>query len=142
MNIPELLTTATPSAVALRSKRHGLWNTVTYGELRSRVETFAGALRALGVAPGDPVALVAENSPEWVVADLAIQWVGATSVALAPQTPHDVVVRVLAHSGAEVVVCGDQEHVDTVFEAGEALRAVRSVVVLTAPGSRATTTRG
>jgi long-chain acyl-CoA synthetase len=86
------------------------------------------------VAAGDPVALVAENSPEWVVADLAIQWLGASSVALAPQTPPDAIVRVLAGVGAAVVICGDQEHVDTVLEAGEALAAVTSVVVLNRTG--------
>jgi long-chain acyl-CoA synthetase len=134
VNIPDLLLNATPSAVALRSKRHGLWKAVTYGELRARVAAFAGGLRALGVAPGDPVALVAENSPEWIVADLGIQWLGATSVALAPQTPHDAIVRVLARSGAAVVVCGDQEHVDTVLEAGDALPAVTSLVVLNRTG--------
>jgi long-chain acyl-CoA synthetase len=134
VTITSVFATATPGAVALRSKRHGLWKTVTYGELRARVAAFAGGLRALGVAPGDPVALVAENSPEWVVADLAIQWLGATSVALAPQTPADVVVRVLARSGAAVVICGDQEHVDTVLEAGDELSGVRSVVVLNRTG--------
>ena len=130
-------------AVALRSKRHGLWKTVTYGELRARVAAFAGGLHALGVAPGDPVALVAENSPEWVVADLAIQWLGATSVALAPQTPHDAVVRVLGRSGAAVVICGDQEHVDTVLRGGR--RAERRDVgrgVEPHGPRRATTTRG
>jgi long-chain acyl-CoA synthetase len=134
VNIPDLLVNATPSAVALRSKRHGLWKAVSYGELRARVAAFAGGLSALGVAPGDPVALVAENSPEWVVADLAIQWLGATSVALAPQTPPDAIVRVLERAGAAVVICGDQEHVDTVLEAGDALAAVTSVVVLNRTG--------
>jgi long-chain acyl-CoA synthetase len=134
MSVPSLLAAAPGSSVALRSKRHGLWKTVTYDELRARVAALAGGLRALGVAPGDPVALVAENSPEWVVSDLAIQWLGATSVALAPQTPPDAVVRVLASVGAAVVLCGDQEHVDTVLEAGDALPAVTSVVVLNRTG--------
>jgi long-chain acyl-CoA synthetase len=137
MSIPALLAeqaSANGSSVALRSKRHGLWNTVTYAELRDRVAALAGGLRALGVSPGDPVALVAENSVEWVVADLAIQWLGAASVALPPQTPADAVVRVLAGSGATVVICGDQEHVDTVLESGETLAAVTSVIALNRTG--------
>jgi long-chain acyl-CoA synthetase len=134
MSVPSFLAAASGSSVALRSKRYGLWKSLTYDELRSRVAQLAGGLRALGVAPGDPVALVAENSPEWVVADLAIQWLGASSVALAPQTPPDAIVRVLAGAGAAVVICGDQEHVDTVLEAGEALAAVTSVVVLNRTG--------
>ena len=40
----------------------------------------AGGLLALGVGPGDRVALVAENRPEWIVADYAIMAVGAITV--------------------------------------------------------------
>ena len=123
-----------PKAVALRSKRHGLWQTVTYGELRDRAAAVAAGLAAAGVGPGDPVALVAENSPEWVVADLAVQWLGAASVALPPQTPADTIARALAGSGASVVVCGDQEHVDTVLENDDQLSAVRTIVALNRTG--------
>lgn len=130
--IPELLAAADPKNVALRSKRHGLWQSVTYGELRDRVTAVASGLAGLGVAAGDPVALVAENTPEWVVAELAIQWLGATSVALAPQTPTDAIVRVLADAGAAVVICGDQEHVDTVLEGD--LGGVRAIVALNQTG--------
>jgi len=125
-------TSADPQSVALRSKRHGLWRTVTYGELRSRVEAVAGGLASLGVAAGDPVALLAENSPEWVVADLAIQHLGAVSVALPPQTPADAIARAVAASGAAVVICGDQEHVDTVLE--HELPAVKSIVAINQTG--------
>src|SRR6187551_3457279 len=112
------------ATVALRSKRHGLWQTLTFGELAARVGELAGALRALGVEAGRPVALVAENSPEWIVCDLAIQALGATSVALPPQTPPDTTTRLLADVGASVIVCGDQEQVDLVLDAGAALDGV------------------
>jgi long-chain acyl-CoA synthetase len=139
-SVGELLAAAAgsnPGAIAVRSKRHGLWKAVTYGELRDRVASVAGGLAGLGVGPGDPVALVAENSPEWIVADLAVQWLGATSVALPPQTPTDALVRVLAESGAAVVICGDQEHVDTVLEHPEQLGSVRSIVVINRTGLNA-----
>ena len=47
------------------------------------------------------MALVAENSPEWIVCDLAIQALGATSVALPPQTPPEMTTRLLADAGRD-----------------------------------------
>ena len=123
------------STVAVRSKRHGLWQTLTFGDLAARVSDMAGALRALGVEAGKPVALVAENSPEWIICDLAIQALGATSAALPPQTPPEMTTRLLADLGATVVVCGDQEQVDLVLDAGSALDGVRALVVLDPTGT-------
>src|SRR3954452_8449436 len=42
--------------------------TLTYGELRRDVQRFAGGLHARGRRPGDVLAIVAPNSPEWLVA--------------------------------------------------------------------------
>jgi long-chain acyl-CoA synthetase len=136
--IPALLArhaTERPDAVALRSKRRGLWQATTYAELRRRVAAASAGLRAAGVTPGATVALIAENSPSWVVADLAVQALGARSVALPPQTPPATVVRVLAAAGATLVVCGDQEQVDVVLDAGDALSAVAAIVVIDATGT-------
>ncbi|HET6507025.1 MAG TPA: AMP-binding protein [Baekduia sp.] len=124
-----------PDAVALRSKRRGLWQATSYAELQRRVAALSAGLRAAGVTPGATVALIAENSPSWVVTDLAVQALGARSVALAPQTPPATVVRVLAASGATLVVCGDQEQVDVVLDAEGALPAVAAIVVIDATGT-------
>src|ERR1700755_1874967 len=112
-----------PDAVALRSKRHGLWRTLTYAQLAARVGAVAGGLRGLGVEGGGAGAGVRENSPDWIVCDLAIQALGASSVALSPQTPADVAAQALVASGATAIVCGDQEQGDLVLDAGPALDA-------------------
>jgi len=122
-------------AVAVRSKRHGLWHTLTFGQLAARVAAVAGGLRQLDVQAGAPVALVAENSPHWIVCDLAIQSIGARSVALSPQMPPDVAARVLAGSGATVIICGDQEQVDLVLDAGAALDGVSALVLIDSTGT-------
>jgi long-chain acyl-CoA synthetase len=138
--IPALLAAqvaARPGAVALRSKRHGLWATVTYGELRDRVAALGAGLRTLGVQAGDPVALVAENSAAWIVADLAIQALGARSVALAPQTPSAIAARALGAIGAKVMICGDQEQVDLVLDHPDELGAITAMVVIDMTGMAA-----
>jgi long-chain acyl-CoA synthetase len=60
---------------------------VTYGRLASRVVAAAGALRDLGVQPGDRVVLAAAGTPAFAYAYLATHLVGAVAVPLAPDVP-------------------------------------------------------
>jgi long-chain acyl-CoA synthetase len=60
---------------------------VTYGELREQVAVARTALQALGHGDGDRIGLIAANTPETVVALLALLGVGAAVVPLNPQSP-------------------------------------------------------
>lgn len=68
------------SKPALWGKHKESWVPLTYSELGREVSRLARGLRALGIGPGDRVALAAENRPEWIVADYAIMALGAISV--------------------------------------------------------------
>lgn len=57
---------------------------VTYKELRRRAHACASRLADVGVHPGDRVALVGKNSPEWAIAFFGILCAGATAVPLDP----------------------------------------------------------
>jgi len=63
--------------------------TITYGALHAEVATFADALRGLGVAPGDRVALHLGWIPEAVVAMLACARIGAVHGVLPASLPAD-----------------------------------------------------
>ena len=86
-------------AIALRSKRHGLYHDLSWADYRRQADRAAAALIDLGIRPGDRVAILSENRPEWLVADIAILATGAADVPLhAPLTPPQVEYQ-LAHSG-------------------------------------------
>ena len=61
-------------------KEDGNWISVSWAEAARQVSALASALVALGIGPGDRVALVAESRPEWPLADLAIMAVHGISV--------------------------------------------------------------
>ena len=71
--------------VALRFKRHGLYHDFSWRSYREEVLAGAAALVERGVAPGDRVGLVAENSLDWLVADMSILTAGAVTVS--PHAP-------------------------------------------------------
>ncbi len=66
--------------VVLRTRGNGAWPGITWRTLADRVATLAAALCHHGLRPGDRVVLVGANSPEWVMADLAIMHAGAITV--------------------------------------------------------------
>jgi long-chain acyl-CoA synthetase len=63
----------------LWAKKDGEWRALTWAETERQVRTLARALVALGVSRGDRVGLIAENRPEWVIADLTIMAAGGIS---------------------------------------------------------------
>src|SRR5512140_177082 len=75
---------ASSARQALLYKRNGTYTGVTHRELRDWVEECANGLMALGVKKHDAVAILSENRPEWVVADMAVMKLGAVSVPVFP----------------------------------------------------------
>ncbi|MCA1655142.1 MAG: AMP-binding protein, partial [Pseudonocardiaceae bacterium] len=116
--------------VALREKFRGVWREWTWAEYARWVADVAAGLRALGVGPGCRVAIHAENRPEWVVADLAAQGLGACSVGVYPTSPAVEVEYVLAHSEAEVLIAEDEEQLDKALAVRSRLPLLRHIVVM------------
>jgi len=89
-----------PGRPYLRDKHDGAWRTLTYGEVADTVRRLAAGLVASGLAAGERVALIAENRPEWTIADLAIMAAGGISVpAFTTNTVADH-AHIIGHSGA------------------------------------------
>ena len=69
-----------PDTVALRNRDDSV--SMTWGELRGRVDALAGGLAKLGVSHGDTVALMFGNRPEFHLCDLAAMTLGAVPFSI------------------------------------------------------------
>ena len=79
--------------------------TLTYGQLKHRSDALAGHLQQhLGVAPGDRVLLIGQNSPHWVLAFFAAQRAGAVVVPVSPMCKPAEVAFFAQDSGARVAL--------------------------------------
>ncbi len=87
-----------------KDKRSKDWVGITWPELMDSVHAMMGYLHAQGVRPGDRVAILSENRPEWAVTDLATQLLGAVNVALYTTLPSSQVGYIVKDSGAKVFV--------------------------------------
>jgi long-chain acyl-CoA synthetase len=126
-----------PERQALREKEFGIWRPVTWRAYAEHVRDFALGLYALGVRRGDTVAIVGDNRPEWVYAELAAQSLGGVSVGLYQDAVADEVQYIIDHCDASVVVVEDQEQVDKLLEILPALPRVRHIIYYDPRGLRA-----
>jgi long-chain acyl-CoA synthetase len=107
---------AHPDRVALRRKRLGLWEELTWRDYERGVLEVASALIELGVAPGEPVGLVSENRVEWLMTDLGILAAGGVTTAMYTSSSAEQVEYVLSHSGARILLAENEEQLDKALE--------------------------
>lgn len=88
----------------------------TYRDLRDSALRVAGLLVEAGIQPGDPVAIVLENSAEFLIADLAIIAAGAAMVPVNMMLSDDEVRYILRDSRVRAVLAGPTRR--TVIEDG------------------------
>lgn len=82
--------------------------TLSYAELDTRIAAAAGALREMGIRPGDRVALVLPNSPQHLIAFFAVLRLGAVVVEHNPQYTAHELAPLFAHHGARIALVWDQ----------------------------------
>ncbi|MEU4722880.1 AMP-binding protein [Nonomuraea dietziae] len=125
-----------PGAVAMRHKDFGIWKEVGWLTYWTHVELVAHALMALGVEPGDRVAVHSENRPEWLYADLATVAIRGITVGLYPTNPPAEVAYLLSNSGAKILIAEDQEQVDKALTVIDECPDLERIVYLEPRGIR------
>ncbi len=113
--------------VAIRTK--GDEFTITWGELRERVDALAGGLAKLGVQRGDSVALMMSNRPEFHLCDLAAMMLGATPFSIYNTYTPEQIQYVASDAEAKILIC-EQQYLPQVREARKQLPGLDYVIVV------------
>lgn len=128
-------------AIAYRAPGETIFSTMTYGELWERIARLAtGWQREQLVGAGDCVAIVAFGGPEFLIAEVATVYTGATALPLQTNLPPAVLARALNETRARAVVC-DADQIAAVAAVLDDCPSVRAVIALAGadPGVIATT---
>jgi long-chain acyl-CoA synthetase len=100
----------------LISKIAGEWKPISASDFGFTVRALSLGLNALGIQPGDRVAILSENRPEWAMADYAILCAGAWSVPIYPTLPAQQVAPLLKDSGAKAIFVSNLEQLGKVMQ--------------------------
>ncbi len=117
-----------PGSVALREKEFGIWQEITWAEYLGRVRAFSLGLSELGIERGDRIAIIGDNRPEWMIAELAAQAGGVLPLGLYQDSIADELARMLEAAEVRAIVAEDQEQVDKVFEVRDRVPGLEYII--------------
>ena len=120
---------AHPDLDLLASKRDGIWQKMTYGEVANQVRQLAEALIRHGISAGDKVFIAAENRPEWAIADLAVMAIGGIAVPSFITNTEDDFAYIMDHSESVMAITSGGSLAQSVLNAA-GTAGVKTVMVM------------
>ncbi len=116
--------------VLVHEKVNGVYKGFTYREIEEDVKTLAVGFYKLGLRKGDRVALLAEGRKDWLVAELALFYIGVIDVPLSVKLiePKELSFRI-NHSGCRMVIVSDSQ-LPKVREIEKEIKEVEKIIVM------------
>ncbi len=116
------------SKPAVKHKRLGRWQEVSWKEMASRARDVSDGLASLGVKPGDRLSIIGETQVEWILADLGIMGAGAITVPIYQSNlPHEC-QYILEHSGATWIFVDSEAQAAKIREVQPRLPGLKGVI--------------
>jgi long-chain acyl-CoA synthetase len=121
------------SNTAIRYKRDGAWQDVSYTQLAEVVQEIGLGLIDLGLEAGERICILANTRPEWSYADLAATSAGLTVVPIYQTNSPEECLWVISDSAACAIVCEDVEQLEKIAAIREQVPNLRTIVVIDSP---------
>ncbi|MGK7911404.1 MAG: long-chain fatty acid--CoA ligase [Synechococcus sp.] len=118
-----------PNQLALWAPHSKPEEQYTYQQLNDVIRQFAAGLQALGVKQGARLAIAAENSPRWLIADQGSLLAGAVNVPRGATAPVSELSYIIEHSGSTVLVAENATVIERLKD-GEALGSIQCIIQL------------
>ncbi|MBM4172476.1 MAG: long-chain fatty acid--CoA ligase [Ignavibacteria bacterium] len=114
----------------LKHKVNDQWVDITHDQIYEETSTFACGLSSLGVKKEDRVAIIAENRPEWVYADMAILGLGGIDVPLYPISTSETIEFIMNNSESVGVVVSNKFQLNKILKVRNNCKTIKFIVVM------------
>jgi long-chain acyl-CoA synthetase len=114
----------------LKDKRDKVWTDHSWTEVSEAAGRLRAGLLGLGVRPGDRVAILSDNCPEWIVVDQAVLGLGSIVVPLYTTSGVEETAHVISDSGAKVIAANGPEMVKKLLGLGASIPDVTAIVAM------------
>ncbi|MBU3666339.1 MAG: long-chain fatty acid--CoA ligase [Chthoniobacterales bacterium] len=108
----------------------GMFCPLTYRELYERACALGTALVELGLQPRQHVAILADNRPEWMLCDAAVQLCGCADVPRAADTTEQEMSYIVGHSDAAMAIVENRQVLDRLLAARIALPKLGHIILM------------
>ncbi|MBI2104694.1 MAG: long-chain fatty acid--CoA ligase [Candidatus Omnitrophica bacterium] len=121
---------ALQAAPLFLARRDGAYRPITWAQAAEDLRAFSLYLLQQGVEPGDRVLLLSENRPEWALADLAIQSVGAWTVPIYPSLTGEGIRAIGQDCGAVIGIASTPEQAAKLLAVNRDMGCFRALVAM------------
>ncbi|MBK9160118.1 MAG: long-chain fatty acid--CoA ligase [Nitrosomonadales bacterium] len=125
----------TPAATAYRhfDEHRCEWRAFTWQEMAHEIARWQAAMSHESLQPGDRVAVMLKNSPQWVIFDQAALGLGLVTVPLYMSDRPENVAHILRDSGAKLLLIDSAAHWHPLHEACHGIESLERIVTLRTP---------
>ncbi len=127
------LARAWPRRPMLRHYAGGAWRSVTWGEFGGRAASAAHRLREMGISAGDRVVIVADNRPDYVIAEVALMAIRAIPVPTYTTNTVADHAHVLRDCGARAAIAGNEDQFAALAKAAAIVDGLDRLLVMDSP---------
>ena len=121
---------------AMRVKEMGLWQDISWETYGRQARQAAMGFAALGLKPGQTVAIIGENCPQWLYGDLGAMAAGGVSVGIYTTKAAEECAYILEHSEARIYVVENEEQMDKALQVRHQCPLLTKIVVIDTEGLR------
>lgn len=114
----------------LRDKQNKQWQSHSFNAIAAAAGRLRAGLAKLGVRPGDRVAILSDNCPQWIIVDQAALGLGAVVVPLYTTSGIEETRHVIGDSGARIIAANGAEHVKKLLAMASSLPEMHAIIAL------------
>jgi len=116
--LPELilfLKEEVPKKGVLLFKRNEKYISISSSLLYNLISKVSAGILSIGLSKGDKIAILSENRPEWVIADMAILSIGAVVVPIYPTISDTQLINILNDAACKAIFISNEEMKKKIF---------------------------
>jgi long-chain acyl-CoA synthetase len=114
----------------LRYKVDGNYTGISYSKFKEETDNFGFGLSTLGLKRNEKIALIAENRPEWVYADMASLALGAINVPLYPSLTSESIEYILNNSESKCVIVSNQFQLNKLLKIRDKCSHLKFMIIM------------
>ncbi len=107
---------------------------ISFKEYRKSVELFALGLASLGVQRGDKLAIIAENRPEWTIADMAMACLGAVNVPIYPTLTAKQIEFIFNDAEVKIAIVSNTLQLSKLLKIKSEVKTLQRTIIMSEKG--------
>ncbi len=115
---------------ALKMKKNGIWEEITWSAYYDQIITCARAFMTLGLERGKAVSILANNCPQWFISDMAAIFAGAVPGGIYTTNSPEQCQYIAAHSEANIAVVEDAGQLEKFLKIRNSLPDLKAIVLM------------